>query len=229
MTPTIKIKEWSIEERPREKMLIKGVKALNNSELIAIILRSGGSEQTAVDLAKTLLHHTDNSLKKLSELSIDELCSINGVGLSKAASIIAAFELGQRISAEPFKKKSQVTCASDAVSIMRPYFSNLKHEECWAMYLNVQNKVLHIECISKGGISETVIDAKIIIKKGVEKLAKNVIIFHNHPSGNPMPGRADIAETKKLRDALAMIEISLMDHIILADNNYYSFSENTQL
>lgn len=228
MASNITIKEWSVEERPREKMIAKGAKALNNSELLAIILRSGNSQQTAVDLAKVLLHHTDNSLTKLSKLSLEELCAINGIGISKGASIIAAFELSNRASAEPYLTNPQITSAADAAFYMKPHFSNLLHEECWAMYLNVQNRVLHVECISKGGVTGTIIDAKIIIKRGVEKLAKNVIIFHNHPSGNPKPGIADKAETKKLREALNLMEISLMDHIILTDNNFYSFAENRE-
>jgi DNA repair protein RadC len=227
MTSNIKIKDWSAEERPREKMLLYGVKSLHNSELLAILLRSGDTHQTAVDLAKKLLASYHHSLTDLSKASYEELCQTKGIGTSKAASIMAAFELANRVSSETCEPLPQITCAYDAFQIMKPHFHHLLHEECWVMYLNRQNKMIHKECVSKGGTHSTIMDPKIIIKKGVDKLATGIILFHNHPSGNPHPGEEDRRQTKILRDASNMLDISLIDHIIISGNKYYSFSENS--
>lgn len=229
MASNIKIKDWSIEERPREKMLLNGAKALSNSELLAILLRSGDTRQTAVDLAKRLLSLHNHSLKTLSTLSYEELCTVKGVGPSKASTIMAAFEIANRISGERSEPSPQITCAEEAFHLMRHHFHNLRHEECWVLYLNKQNRVIHQECISKGGTHSTILDPKIIIKIGVEKLASGFILFHNHPSGNPKPGEEDRRQTKLLRDASSMLDISLLDHIIISGEKYYSFSENSGL
>lgn len=229
MASNIKIKDWSIEERPREKMLLNGAKALNNSELLAILLRSGDTENTAVDLARSLLSINGNSLKTLSQMPFEGLCKIKGVGPSKATTILAAFEIANRIFCEPAIEAPQITCASDAASLMKPIFRNLHHEECWVVYLNRQNRVIHKECVSKGGTHSTILDPKIIIKKGVDKLAAGIILFHNHPSGNPYPGEEDRRQTRLLKEASAMLDISLIDHIIISEDKYYSFSENSKL
>lgn len=229
MASGTKIKDWSAEERPREKMMLNGAKSLSNSELLAILIRSGDTHSTAVDLAKSLLSMANNSLKRLSEMGVEELCSTKGIGITKAASLLAMFELSSRISGEPAKESPQITCAMDAVSLMRPIFNNLRHEECWVIYLNRQNRVLHKECVSKGGTHSTVIDPKIIFKRGIDKLAAGIILLHNHPSGNPYPGEDDRRETRMLKDASIMLDISLIDHIIIAGEKYFSFSENTRL
>lgn len=227
MTSNTKIKDWSVEERPREKMSLHGAKALTNSELLAILLRSGDTKHTAVDLAKSLLSSHNNSLKELSRMSLEELCKVKGVGPSKACTILASFEIGNRISGEHLEPTPQITCAWDAFQIMKPYFQNLFHEECWVMYLNKQNRVIHKECISKGGTHSTILDPKIVIKKGIDKLASGIIIFHNHPSGNPKPGEEDRKQTRILKEASSMLDITLIDHIIISDGKYYSFSENS--
>ncbi len=229
MASKIKIKDWSREERPREKMLLSGVKALNNSELLAILLRSGDTQQTAVDLAKGLLASQGNSLTKLSRLTYEELCAIKGIGPSKATSIIAAFEIANRISGETLDPQPQISCAWDAFQIMKPHFHNLLHEECWVLYLNNQNRVIHKECVSKGGTHSTILDPKIIIKRGVDKLANGLILFHNHPSGNPTPGEEDRRQTKLLKEAASILDMRLLDHIIVSGQKYYSFSENTTI
>lgn len=226
MTPSIKIKDWSAEERPREKLLLYGAKALSTSELLAILLRSGNKDHTAVDVAKMLLSQTGHSLKTLSRSGIEELCKTKGVGLTKATTILAAFEIANRIAGETTEESPTISSASDAVRIMRPLFYNLQHEECWVLYLNRQNKIIHKECLSKGGTHSTIMDPKLIIKKGIDKLANGIILFHNHPSGNPRPGSEDIRQTKLMRDALAMLDILLIDHIIIASDKYYSFAEN---
>lgn len=227
MASNIKIKDWSVEERPREKMLLYGAKTLSNSELLAILLRSGDTRQTAVDLAKSLLNAHGNSLNSLSRSSYEDLCKIKGVGTSKATAVIAAFELANRISGETVEVAPQITCAREAYTLMRHHFSNLMHEECWVMYLNKQNRVIHKECISKGGTHSTVLDPKIVIKRGVDKLAAGIILFHNHPSGNPHPGEEDRRQTKLLREASSLLDITLIDHIIVSGDKYYSFSENS--
>lgn len=221
----IPIKEWQKDERPREKMIRLGAGAIDNTELLAILLRTGNNTETAVDLARRLLTETGNSLNKLYGLSLAQLTKINGVGSAKALTILAAFELASRLQAEMPEENPQISTSASVAKIIAPALKHLPHEECWIMYLNRANRMIAKERVSIGGVSSTVLDIKIIIKKAVEKLASSIIVIHNHPSGNPYPGKQDEMQTKYLKEAASIFDISLLDHIIIAADKYYSFSD----
>ncbi len=225
MAKIIRIKDWKEEERPREKMMLDGAKSLKDSELIAILLRTGSKNDTAVDLARKLLARAENSLNTLSKLSLDQLCEIEGIGMTKATTIIALFELMARFSSEIPDAKPQIVSSDSVVKIIAPLLKNLPHEECWVLYLNRANKLIGRERISVGGVSATIMDTRLIIKKAVEKLASAIVIVHNHPSGNPYPGEQDKKQTRLLREAAALFDIALLDHIIIAGNKHFSFSD----
>lgn len=221
----MKIKDWHEEERPREKVIRYGARSVDNSELLAILLRTGNSDETAVDLARKILFQADNSLNKLSGFSLENLTSINGIGKAKALTLIASFEIASRMSAETPDQKPQIHSSASVAKIISPMLKGIDHEECWILFLNRANRMILKERISIGGISSTVVDIKIIIKKAVEKLASSIIIIHNHPSGNPYPGEQDRMQTRYLKEAAALFDISLLDHIIIAGDKYYSFSD----
>ncbi len=219
------INTWKTDEKPREKMYAAGAASLNDSELLAVILGSGTQKENAVELARTLLRAADNSLKGLSRLSFEDLCSIPGIGTAKACKIMAVFALATRTECETESPLPTISSAKDVVQILGPQMRNLKHEECWVLYLNRGNRLIAKERLSIGGVSSTVIDARIVIKKAVEKLASSIIIAHNHPSGNPRPGEMDRRQTRHLKEAAALLDIALLDHVIIAGNRFYSFSE----
>ncbi len=225
MAKNITIKEWQEEERPREKMMMDGAKSLKDSELIAILLRTGSKNETAVDLARKLLARADNSLNTLSKFSLKQLCETEGIGTTKATTIIALFELMGRVSSEIPDTKPQIVSSDSVVKIVAPLLKNLPHEECWVLYLNRANKLIGRERVSVGGVSATIMDTRLIIKKAVEKLASAIVIVHNHPSGNPYPGEQDKKQTRLLREAAALFDIALLDHIIIAGNKHFSFSD----
>lgn len=222
---SITIKDWKAEERPREKMMSDGAKSLDDSEILAILLRTGNRQETAVDLSRKLLASAGNSLKSLSQLSVENICTIEGVGTTKALTILAAFELASRMAAEIVEEKPQIVSSSSVVKIVAPLLKDLPHEECWVLYLNRANKLICKERVSSGGISSTILDTRIIMKKAVEKLASSIVIAHNHPSGNPYPGEQDRVQTKMLKEAASLLDISLLDHIIIAGDKHYSFSD----
>jgi DNA repair protein RadC len=223
MTNTIKT--WQKEDRPREKMELKGAESLTNTELIAIIIRSGNKEKTAIDLARELTIHSGGTLKGLSLLSLEQFMEITGIGSTKAISILAALELGKRLCSEIPEIQPQINSSQSAVKLISPFLKDLQHEECWVMYLNRANKLISKERVSLGGLSATIMDIKIIVKKAVEKLASSIIMIHNHPSGNACPGEQDKKQTRALKEAASYFDISLLDHIIIAGNKYYSFSD----
>ncbi len=216
---------WKIDERPREKMNAAGAGSLNDSELLAVIINSGTKDKSAVDVARNLLSTAGNSLRNLSQLSIEQLCTIPGIGKAKASKILAAFALASRVQSESAQSMPTIYSAKDVVRILGPLVRDLKHEECWVLYLNKGNKLIGKERLSIGGIAATIIDARIIIKKAVEKLASSIIIVHNHPSGNPRPGDMDRRQTRHLKEAASILDIALLDHVIIAGNQFYSFSE----
>jgi DNA repair protein RadC len=222
----MKLKEWNEEERPREKMIIKGAASLNNSELLAIILRTGNNSETAVDISRNLLKMANNSLNTLSTFSIDKLKKNPGIGETKATSIVALFELASRMATEAPQNKVEVSSPEVVVNLLSPHLKNLEHEECWVFYLNRANKIIAKERVSVGGVNATIMDVRLIVKKCVEKLASGLIVSHNHPSGNPKPGEQDKIQTKALREAANLFGISLLDHIIIAGDKYYSFAND---
>lgn len=224
----MKMKDWCKAERPREKMYAKGAGALGDSELLAVLLRSGTRDVNVFDLAGILLSRAGGSLTRLSGMNVRELCRIKGIGKSKALTVIAAMELGKRMCAEvPDRQSRTIRDPGDVYREFLPQFRGLKHEECHILYLSRSNRVIAKEMLSSGGLSETTVDIRMIVKAALEMSASGVIMAHNHPSGNPLPGKADLAITKSLKEALDTFDIHLVDHIVIADGSYYSFADET--
>lgn len=223
------IKDWAVEDRPREKMQKKGISSLSDAELIAILLRSGNSDETAVTVAQRLLTLAQNNLNELGKFGLHQITQIKGIGEAKAITVLAALELGRRRKAVEAINRERVTSSHDVVEIFQPMLADLPHEEFWALLLNKANKVIDKVRVSQGGVAGTVVDVRIIVKTAVEKLASSIIIAHNHPSGNPKPSDKDIAITKKLKDAANLFDISILDHLIITDNECYSFADNGNL
>ncbi|MBQ6074014.1 MAG: DNA repair protein RadC [Bacteroidales bacterium] len=222
------IKTWDEEERPREKLMLHGAASLTNTELLALLLRSGTSERSAVDLARELLAGSGGKLDTLSRRSAAGMALTAGIGPAKATSVAAAFELARRLAAELPDDAPPVRRSATVARMMGPLLKDLAHEECWIIYLNRSGKVTCKEKVSSGGQVSTVIDIKIIVKKAVERLASGIILVHNHPSGNPAPGEQDRTQTEALRKAAAVFDIALVDHIVIGGRKYYSFSDETQ-
>lgn len=223
------IKEWSVQDRPREKYAKNGAIALSDAELIAILLRTGSSAESAVDLAKKLLANSKNSLNALSDMSLRELSQIKGIGQAKAIALLTAFELGKRIRSEKVEESLQILNSRDVVNLMQDKIAYLDHEEFWAIYLNQANRILHTCQISKGGISSTGVDTRIVIQEAVLNKATQIILCHNHPSGSVRPSRIDIQLTEKIRNAAELMDLLLVDHIIVHKERYYSFAEEGRL
>ncbi len=219
------INQWAEDDRPREKLIHKGNKAISNAELIAILIRSGTREESAVDLAKRMLDHVKNNLNELAKMSVSEMRQFPGIGETKAATILAALELGSRIRREEALAKDQVTDSKTLYEILKPQMAYLPHEEFRVLYLNRASKIIGDRQVSVGGVTGTVADPKIIFRKAIELLACSIILAHNHPSGNLTPSKADIDLTKKMKEAGKLMEIDVIDHIIVADNGYYSFAD----
>lgn len=221
----ITIKAWAEEDRPREKLLAQGRRSLTDAELIAILIGSGSRTETAVELSKRILHSLGNDLERLGGLSVNELSRFKGIGEAKAISIIAAMEIGRRRREAERPKVERITCSRDIFNLLHRYFSDLNHEEFWIVLLNRANHVLSRRLISKGGQSGTIADPKIIFKSALEDNAASVILAHNHPSGNLKPSQADIHLTRKLKDAGNLLDISVLDHLIFSNADYYSFAD----
>lgn len=221
----MKLKELNIEERPRERLIAKGSSALGNAELLAILLRTGSGKKNVLEMSHELLAAA-GSLTELSAMSIDKMQAIGGIGKNKAATVTAAFELGRRFAAEGSRSPCRaITNASQIFSIMFPVLKGIDHEECWILYLNRANHILYKEKVSIGGLSSTTIDTNSILRKAIEKKADGIILVHNHPSGNPQPGKADVVETERLKKAAETFSISMLDHVIISDSGYYSFAD----
>ncbi len=223
----MKIKDWCADERPREKMLEKGAQALGTAELIAILLRTGTRGRNVVDVAHELLSLVDGSLTGASALSVEELCRIDGIGPGKAVSVKAALELGKRMCAErPYSAPRIIKGSSDVNREMYSVMHGLRHEEFWVLFLARNSRVISKERLSVGGLNETVVDVREVVRRAIDKRASSVVVAHNHPSGDPHPGTADIILTDNLRRALETFGIKLLDHLIYSDGMYYSFVDN---
>lgn len=209
------INNWKMDDRPREKMNVSGAASLSDSELLAILINSGTRDKSAVDVAREILASVGNSLNALTGTSKDRLCAIQGIGEAKASRLLAAFELAVRIQSEPSGPRMRITASSTVSRIFSPLLRNLQHEECWVLFLNKANKIIAKEKVSTGGVSGAVLDPRIIIRKAVDKLASAIILVHNHPSGNPTPSELDRRQTRVLRDAAALLDIALLDHVIM--------------
>ena len=220
------IKHWAEDDRPREKMLLKGIDSLSNAELLAILINNGTREKSAVDVSKSLLAAVNNDLQKLAGLSVKELVKlkIKGIGEAKAISIIAALELGIRRDVSD-KTKEIVLHSKDIANFLRAKLQYKKHEVFAVVFLNRANKVKHFEIVSEGGITGTVADPRIILKKALEHDAVNIILCHNHPSGSIKPSRQDEELTQKIKEAAKYLDITVLDHLIVSDEGYFSFAD----
>ncbi len=223
---SLKITDWAVEDRPREKLYQKGTSALSDAELLGILIGSGTRDRSAVDLGRELLSLADNNLNALGKLSIPDITKIRGIGNARAITIAAALELGRRRKLAESPELFQIKCSKDVHDVLSPLLSDLPHEEFWVLFLNRSNRVIGRMRLSQGGISGTVTDVRMVMKKAIEYLASGIIICHNHPSGNLNPSESDARITTKIKEAGNMIDIQLLDHIIIADNDYYSFADN---
>lgn len=222
----MKIKELCIDERPREKMMAKGAGSLSNAELLAIMLRTGTGRMNVIDVAHELLKAGNGKLNGIASMPVEKLCEINGIGPGKAVTVAAAFELGRRFAGEAIvDSRTPVSSPRTVFRMMIPHLKGLDHEECWILYLNRANYLIAKECISSGGLDSTTLDSRVIARKTIEKKASGVIVVHNHPSGSAMPGNADIQATRQLERALKTCDISLLDHVVIAEDSYYSFAD----
>tara|TARA_Y100000766_G_C18869899_1_gene587684 strand:+ start:515 stop:1201 length:687 start_codon:yes stop_codon:yes gene_type:complete len=222
------IKNWSCDDRPREKLIEKGEVSLSDAELLAILLGSGSKNESALDLAKRILNYAQNNLIELGRLSVDDFMQFKGVGEAKAVTLCSSFELARRRK-NSILGRVKINSADDVFNEIAPFVSDLNHEEFWVLYLNRANVVLRKLRMSSGGISGTVVDQKIILKKALLCLASSIILVHNHPSGNINPSIQDKKVTKKMKLACELLEINLLDHIIIAGNSYYSFADELEL
>lgn len=219
------IKSWAVEDRPREKLLYQGVRALTNAELMAILLGSGSKNQSALALAKVILFSCENDLNELGKFNIEDLRKFKGVGPAKAVTIAAAVELGRRRKETSPKSKPKISSSRDAWKVMNPIISELEVEEFWVIYLNRSNRVIKTQMISRGGISGTVVDPRIVLQPAIHLNCSGLILAHNHPSGNLSPSHADRNLTEKLAQASKLLDISVLDHIIVGQTGYYSFMD----
>lgn len=219
------MKDLCESERPREKMLSRGAEALGNGELLAVLIRDGSRENDVMELAQSILSSAGGKLSVLFNMSLDQLQHFNGIGPCKAASIAAALELGRRFLMEESASSGKPILSSRTVyELMIPELKGLQHEECWVLWLNSRNCLLGRSKINTGGMSSTVIDIRRIVKMALERDAAGIFLVHNHPGGNPLPSNADIRLTESLRSALSSIDTSLCDHVIVAEDSFYSFS-----
>ena len=219
------ITNWSEDDKPREKLMLKGKSALSDAELIAILIGSGSRNESAVDLSKRILSSVDNNLNALGKLSITQLMTFKGIGEAKAISIIAALELGRRRRSEDALVLKKVTSSKVIFEIMQPIIGELPHEEFWIIYLNNSNKVISKSQLSKGGITGTLVDVRIVFKTALEMGATALILCHNHPSGTLVPSDADKQITRKLKLAGESLEIKVLDHLIVTEASYFSFAD----
>lgn len=220
------ITNWSEDDKPREKLMLKGKSALSDAELIAILIGSGSRNESAVDLSKRILASVDNNLNALGKLTIQQLMNFKGIGEAKAISIMAAMELGRRRRAEEAIELKKITSSKTIFELMQPIIGELPHEEFWVLYLNNSNKVIHKAQLSKGGITGTVADIRLIFKIAFEQNAISLILTHNHPSGKLAASETDIKLTKKIQEASKYLDVAVLDHIIITENGYYSFQDD---
>lgn len=223
----LNIKQWAEEDKPREKLLLKGKASLTNAELIGILIGSGTREHTAIDLAKMILETNNNDLNQIARLSVQDLKQYKGIGDAKAINIVSALELGRRRPA--IENRIKITSSNDVYEVMKAELSDLSHEEFWLLLLNRANKIIKKQSISQGGVSGTVADPKLIFNHALNHLASSVILVHNHPSGNTKPSEADKRLTRQLFEAGKLLEIAVLDHVIFTDNNYFSFADENLL
>jgi DNA repair protein RadC len=223
---SVPIQQWAEDDRPREKLVLKGKSALSDAELIAILLGSGTSQLSAVDVARAILANAKNSLDVLAKMNVNELTKIKGIGPAKAITLVAAFELARRKKDSEILQFHKIQSTNDAYELMKPYLLDLSHEEFWVLHLNRANKVMHKSKISAGGYAGTVVDVRMVFKEALAFQAQGLIMVHNHPSGNAQPSEADISLTKKMVQAGKFLDIQVLDHLIFTNNAFYSFADH---
>jgi DNA repair protein RadC len=223
---SLKITDWAIEDRPREKLIQKGTASLSDAELLAILISSGTKNKSAVDLGRELLGIVNNNLNSLGKLTITDLKKVSGIGTARAVTIAASLELGRRRKLSEVQYVPQIQSSKDVAEIFQPLLSDLLHEEFWILFLNRSNKVINRMKLSQGGISGTVTDVRLVMKEAIECLASGIIVCHNHPSGNLNPSESDSKITQKIKEAGILMDIQLLDHLIISDKDYYSFADN---
>ncbi len=229
MDERLRIKDWATEDRPREKMLLKGVSSLSNAELIAILIGSGNSKETAVQLSQRILNSVRNNLNAIGKLTVKELMAYKGIGEAKAVTIVAAMELGRRKGLSEPLERMTIHSSHDAFQLFYPILCDLPHEELWAAFINRSEKVIQQTIISRGGTGETSADLRIIMKTAINALCSGIILCHNHPSGNMKPSLQDDRLTKRLEEAAGLMDIRLLDHIIICDKSYYSYADEGRI
>ena len=225
MDSHLPIKAWAEEDRPREKLLLKGKHSLTDAELIAILIGTGNSGETAVDLARKILSGNSNDLSFLGKMNVQELQKYKGIGQAKAVTIVAAMELGRRRKESKEVKREKLTNSIEAVNLMQPLLGDLMHEEFWIIFLNRANGIIGKKQISVGGMSGTVADPRMIFKAALDQKAVSIILCHNHPSGNNQPSAADVQLTKNISEGGKVLEITVLDHIIVTQHGFYSFAD----
>jgi len=228
-TKPLGIKSWAAEDRPREKLLLKGKSTLSDAELIALLIGSGTGSLSAVEVAKLVLQSVGNNLHDLARLSVKDLMKVKGIGEAKAVALVAAMELGRRRKEFEVVEKPKVSGSKEAFEMVKRDLLDLEHEEFWVLLFNRANRLIKKKRISEGGVSGTVADPKIIYKLALEELASGIIVVHNHPSGNLTASQSDIKLTTKLKEAGQVLEIQLLDHLIVAGQKYFSFADEGML
>ncbi len=226
---TLSIKNWADDDRPREKLLLKGRLALSDAELIAILIRSGSKNESAVELSKQILALANNSLNDLGRLSVKQLTQFKGIGEAKAVTIAAALEIGRRRRDEESKRITKIVSSLDAFELLQPLIGDLEHEEFWILYLNNSNKVMYKGQLSKGGITGTLVDVRLVMKQALELGAVALILAHNHPSNSLKPSKSDKELTVKLKKASGILDIKVLDHLIITQKTYFSFADEGML
>tara|TARA_R110002073_G_scaffold293194_2_gene458787 strand:+ start:65983 stop:66669 length:687 start_codon:yes stop_codon:yes gene_type:complete len=223
------IKSWASDDRPREKLLAKGKSTLSSAELIAILIGSGNKQESAVDLSKRILNMANDNINELAKLPIEKLMKFKGIGEAKAISIITALELGKRRQYEGSLQVHKIQSSKEVYNIMKPLIGDKEHEEFWVLYLNNSNKVLSKDLFSRGGITSTIVDIRLLYKRALELSAVAVILCHNHPSGNIQPSISDKELTHKVKQAGDSLDIKLLDHLIITEKSYFSFADNGEI
>lgn len=225
MMEKLTIKTWALDDRPREKLVAKGKLALSDAELIAILIGSGNRDESAVGLSKRILQSVNGNINALAKLSVEKLCEFKGIGEAKAISIITALELGKRRQLEITLEKPKISSSKNGFNLMQPIIGDLDHEEFWVLFLNNSNKVLAKTQISKGGLTATIVDVRLLFKRALELSCVAIIVCHNHPSGKLQPSNADKQITQKIKNAGVTLDIKLLDHLIITEKDYFSFAD----
>ena len=225
----ITIKSWAVADRPREKLLAKGKAVLSDAELMAILIGSGNREESAVGLSKRILLSVENNINQLAKLSVAQLMQFKGIGEAKAVSIITALEIGKRRHFESLLERPKIKGSKDANALIQLLIGELNHEEFWVLYLDNSNKLLQKQQLSKGGITATMVDVRLVFKKAIEIASVAIIVCHNHPSGKLKPSASDKELTQKIKQSGEMLDIKLLDHLIITQKDYFSFADNGEL